>query len=96
MAWKVPGSTYLTASGAVGVAGKPKLVYGAHILSGGTAGVLVLKDNGSSGTIYIKLTGTISTGAYFNFGEGIFFPDDCYCTVDGNTTSVLVSYSEYA
>src|ERR1035437_9930054 len=97
MAGRTHGSAYLTASGAVGVAAKPKMVYGAHIIStGGGAGVLSLKNNGTGGTIYITGTGTTSQGITFNFGEGYFFPTDCYCTVDGNTTSVLVSYEEYA
>lgn len=92
---KVHGSALITASGAVGVAGKPKIIYAAHILStGGGAAVLTLKDNGTGGTIYITGTGTASTGATFNFGEGYFFPDDCYCTIGANTTSVLVSYDE--
>lgn len=89
------GSAYLTASGAVGVAGKPKMIYGVHIISGGTAGVLSLKNNGTGGTLYLAGTGTINQGVTFNYSEGFFFPTDCYCTVDGNTTSVLVSYEEY-
>lgn len=96
MAGRTHGSAYLTASGAVGVAGKPKMVYSAHILSTGTAGVLVLKNNGTGGTIRINLTGNVGTGAVFNFGDGFFFETDCYATIDGNTTSILVSYEEYA
>jgi len=97
MAGRTHGSAYLTVSGSVGVAGKPKMIYTAHIIStGGGAAVLTLKDNGSSGTTYITGTGTTSQGVTFNFGEGYFFPDDCYCTIGSNTTSVLVSYEEYA
>lgn len=88
------GSAYLSASGAVGVAGKPKMIYSALLISTGTAGILSLKNNGTGGTLYVKATGTINTGVIFNFGAGFFFPTDCYCTVDGNTTSVLVSYDE--
>lgn len=97
MAGRTHGSAYLTASGAVGRAGKPKMVYAAHIIStGGGGAVLTLKDNATGGTIYITGTGTVSTGVTFNFGEGFFFPTDCFCTIGANTTSVLVSYEEYA
>jgi hypothetical protein len=95
MAGRTHGSAYLTASGSVGIAGKPKMIYSATIISGATAGVLSLKDNGSSGTLYLAGTGTINQGVTFNYQEGFFFPHDCYCTVDANTTSVLVSYEEY-
>lgn len=97
MAGRTHGSAYLTGSGTVGRAGKPKMVYAAHIIStGGGAAVLTLKDNGTGGTIYITNTGIVSTGSTVNFGEGYFFPDDCFCTFGANTTSVLVSYEEYA
>lgn len=88
------GSTLLTGSGAVGVAGKPKVIYGLHVISG-TASVVILKNNGTGGTIYIKQTGTANTGATFVFPEGFFFPTDCFYTADGNQTSVLVWYDEY-
>ena len=97
MAGRTHGSAYLTASGSVGVASKPKMVYAAHIIStGGGASVLTLKNNGTGGTIYITGTGTTSQGITFNFGEGFFFPTDCFFTAGANLTSVLISYEEYA
>lgn len=88
------GSVLLTASGAVGVAGKPKIIYGVHVISG-TASVVTLKNNGTTGTIYIKETGTANTGKTFIYPEGFLFPTDCFYTADGNQTSVLVWYDEY-
>lgn len=97
MALKVHGSAYLTADGNVGIVSKPKIVYAIHVISGGGgAAVVAINNNGSGGTLYMKLTGTVSTGATFAFPEGVFFPNDCYVDVDANTTSVLVSYDEYA
>lgn len=92
--WESHGSKLLTASGNVGIAGKPKLVYAVHIISGATAGVISLKNNGSSGTLYITGDGVISKGLTVTYGDGYFFPTDCYCTVDANTNSILVSYDE--
>lgn len=96
MAGRAHGSAYLTTSGQVGRAGKPKMIYTMTIISGGTASVAKLLNNGSSGTLYIQETGTISQGKTFNYQEGFFFPNDCYYTEDGNQTSVLISYEEYA
>lgn len=100
MALKVHGSSYLIADGAVGIASvggvkRPKIVYAIHIISGGTAAVVSILNGGSGGTAYLKLTGTVSTGATFQFPEGILFPTDCYVDLDVNTTSVLTSYDEY-
>lgn len=90
----VKGSAYLTVSGSVGVASKPKMIYSLCIISGATASVVLLQDNGSSGTIYISVKGAINTGVVFFFENGLFFPDDCYYTADGHQTSVLISYDE--
>jgi len=96
MAGRVHGSAYLTTSGAVGIAGKPKMIYSIHVISGGTVAVVNLKNNGTGGTSYIQETGVVSKGQTFNYSEGFFFPTDCYYTADGNQTSVLISYEEYA
>lgn len=94
MAGRTHGSSYLTTSGAVGVASKPKMIYALTVISGATAAVVQLKNGGSSGTIYIQETGTINKGVTFNYSEGFFFPTDCFYTADGNQTSVLISYEE--
>ena len=92
------GSVLLTASGAIGIAGKPKIIYGFHVIAAGaSAPVVVIKDNGTSGTIFIQETGTAGAakGTSFDYGEGFYFPDDAFYTADGNQTSVLFSYDEY-
>lgn len=91
------GSVRLTGSGAIGIAGKPKIIYGFHVIAVGvTAPVVVIKDNGSSGTIYIKETGAggAGVGTTFKYTEGFSFPDDAFYTADGNQTSVVFSYDE--
>lgn len=94
MANTVHGSTRLTTTGTVGVAAKPKIIYGIHIISGATPSVALLKNNGTTGTIYIKETGTANTGKTIMYPEGYLFPTDCFYTADGNQTSVLVFYDE--
>lgn len=91
-------SKIMTASGEVGTAGKPVRVFSVSALSGGTAGVSTLKNNGSGGTTWITMTcAAVSTSTQFDFGEkGIRFPNGCYWTKDANTTSVVVSYREEA
>jgi len=100
MAGRTHGSVLKTVaggSGVVGVSGKAKMVYAITIISGATASTATLR-NGSNGsaTIYIQQTGTINQGVTFNFQEGFFFPSGCYFSDDGNETSVLISYEEYA
>lgn len=87
------GSQLITASGVINPSGDPIIVYGIHILSSGGGAAVVSLRNGTSGsaTIYITETGTVSTGKTFDYGEGFFFPAGCYVSIDGNTTSVLVS-----
>lgn len=91
------GSVRLTGSGAIGIAGKPKIIYGLHVIASGvTAPVVVVKDNGTGGTIYIQETGTggAGVGKTFVYKEGMHFPDDAFYTADGNQTSVVFSYDE--
>ena len=89
------GSQLITADGVVGVSGQAKIVYCIHIISGGTAAVVSLRRGTAvTDTIGVTQTGTISTGATFNYEGGLFFPGGCYVDVDANTTSVLVAYRE--
>ena len=86
------GTKIITADGEATTAGVPTRVKSIHIISGGGgAAVVALNNNGSSGTVYIKETGTVSTGKTFYYGEdGMLFPLGCFVDVDSNTTSVLV------
>jgi len=69
-------------------AGRPVRVFSVHWLSGGTAGVLTLR-NGTlvSDEIRYQKTGTINDGHTEDFGKtGIFFPDGLFIDVDANVT----------
>lgn len=86
------GSILKTASGELFAAGDKVRVFNMNVISGGTATVISLSNGGSGGTIWIKETGTVSTGKTFDYGvNGHLFTNGCYLTVDGNTTSVLIS-----
>lgn len=89
------GSQLVTADIAVGVSGKPCRVFGIHAISAGGGGTVAILRNGiaATATIYAQETGTTSTGKTFNYGPyGILFPAGCFCDVDANVTSVLVSF----
>lgn len=86
------GTVIRTSDGESTSAGVPTRVFMMHIISGGTAAVVNLKNNGASGTTYVTETGTVSTGKTFLYGvEGLFFPNGCYIDVDTNTTSATLS-----
>lgn len=97
MAQLEAGSVNITASGVLGVSGKPLTVYGYTILSTGTAGVCILKDTGSGGTERHRATGTINAGFTQSFGtKGKYFPSGCYVTVDANTTYIDIDFAMQA
>lgn len=90
------GSIKLTADGSVGTAGKPIRVFSATQLSGGTAGILVLR-NGSTDTadIYVQKTApVVSNTDTVSFEGGLLFPAGCFFDKDTNTTHVVVEYRE--
>ena len=90
----VPGATTLTADGVLGQSGVPQRVYSVKILSGGTAGVVNLRDGTTvSGTIIDTLTGEASTTKTFNFQGGQRFPNGCYYDEDANVTSTTIVHS---
>ena len=86
----------MTADAAIGNSGVPTRIFSIHIISGGTAAIVSLRDGiSASATAWITETGTISTGKTFAYGTyGALFPDGCFVDVDSNTTSVLVSWSQ--
>lgn len=94
MSYALGGTTNLTASANVN-SSNPTRVFAIHFASGGTAGVVNLRNGTtSSGTVYVKETGSISTGKTVVFGTGgIVFPGGLYVDMDGNTTLVTVTYS---
>lgn len=87
-----------TAAGqAIGPSGAKIRVYGIHLISGATAGIIKLYNGTStSGTIYIQETAdVVSTGNTINYGEsGVLFPNGCFYeeVIDANVTSTLISY----
>jgi hypothetical protein len=95
----LPGSQRITASGIVGptVDGvthpKPIRLFCVSLVSGGTASVLsLLNGTSASGTQYVSITGTISTGTVVNFAGGLRFPDGLYASADGNISSATFVY----
>lgn len=90
------GYVIKTSDGVVGISGTPKLVYGMHMISGGTAGNVILRNGTSAGAgAVISMTGTINVGVTMTFGvEGVVFPAGCFCDVDANVSSVVVFYKE--
>lgn len=88
------GTQLVTVDAAVGSSGIAVRVFMIHIISGGTAAIVSLRNGTASGaTAYVTQTGTISTGATFTYGlQGMLFPAGCFCDVDVNTTSVAVTY----
>lgn len=90
------GTVLITADGVVGTSGIATRVFFIHIISGGTAAVVSLRNGTTvTSTIYVTETGVISTGSTKSYGaNGILFPAGCFCDVDTNTTSVLVSFEQ--
>ena len=93
----------LTSSGAVTTkvsAGTKTLSAPARVTSlqavcSGTAGSIILKDDGTSGTALVEFaTPALATATVsFDFAEmGLRFPTDCFATLS-NVTSVTVLYA---
>ncbi len=84
----LPGSQRIVADGVVGVAGKPTRLYCVSLVSGGSVSVLsLLNGQDASGTQYVSITGTASTGSVTNFAGGLRFPNGLYADVDANIGS---------
>lgn len=91
------GSVKITASGVIGVSGKPCTVYSYTILSTATAGVAIFKDLNTSGVERHRATGTISQGVTVSFGQnGKYFPGGAWVDVDVNTTYIDVDFAMQA
>ena len=85
----LPGSQRITGDSVVGPTGRPIRLYCVSLVSsGGGASVLSLKNGStSSGTEYVSVTGTTSTGSVVNFAGGLRFPDGLFADADTNTAS---------
>lgn len=89
------GGKRITASGIVGISGKPVRIFGyTQRSSANGAGVVQLFDGtDGSGNERWKGTGNTDDGALVNFpSQGKFFPTGCYCQIDGNVTYVELDY----
>jgi hypothetical protein len=95
----VAGDQLVTADLAVGTSGAPIRVFSMHIISGAGGGAIVNLRSGTAvgDTIRIKETGTASQGKTFTYGKyGYLFESGCFCDVDANTTSALVTFIKEA
>jgi hypothetical protein len=86
---------FTTSDGPVGTSGIAVRIFTLHIISGGTASVVSLRNGTSTaGVAFITETGSISTGKTINFGtQGLLFPAGCFVDVDANTTNVTVTWN---
>lgn len=89
---------FTTSDVVIGTSGKPTRVFAINFLSGGTAGVILLKNGTSTGgTAYVREDGVISSGKTVQYGQtGILFPAGCFLDLDANVVSGVVSYSQEA
>lgn len=89
------GAEQYTADHAVGPSGKPIRLFAVNMLSGGTAGELVLRNGTSaSSDIWVREQGVASTGKTVVYGqEGILFPNGCFYDDDSNFTYVTFQIS---
>lgn len=91
-----------TAAGqTIGTLGNKIRVFAIHLISGGTAGIITLKNGPDpNGTIFIQETAAVvSTGNTITYGDyGVLFPNGCFYeeVVDANVTSTLVSFEQEA
>lgn len=92
----ISGSEQHTADSVVGVSGRPIRLWAVNMLSGGTAGQLVLR-NGTADTndIWVREVGTVSTGKTVTYGQmGILFSDGLFYDDDSNFTTVTFEFSD--
>ena len=80
----------------VGSSTKAIRVFAVNFTSGGTAGVLVLRNGTSaSGTAFVTENGVISSGKTSQYGQtGILFPAGCFLDVDSNVTGGVVAFAQ--
>lgn len=92
------GAVSVTADSVIGASGKPVRVWAVNMLSGGTAGQLVLRNGAAAGAdIWVREVGTANTGKTVDYGEtGVFFPAGCFYDDDSNFTHVVIQYSQEA
>ena len=87
------GSEHLTADSVLGAPNVSCRVFSVTLLSGGTAGTLVLRNGqDASGTIYVQQTGIPNESAVQNWEQGLYFPDGCFYDHDANNAGVTIEF----
>lgn len=88
------GAVRYTADGAVGPSGANIRVYSATALSGGTAGILVLRNGTTdSANIWVQQTAPVVSNTFtINFEGGLLFTGGCFFDKDTNITAVVVEF----
>ena len=88
------GSVRITASGVVGVSGKPVRVYGFTMRSNAEPGLVTLYNGtDDTGTEKYRMSGNTDASADKVFAtEGKHFPGGCYVTLDANVVYVDFDY----
>jgi hypothetical protein len=96
MPFGIGGTESHTADSAVGTSGKPIRLWAVNMLSGGTAGQLVLRNGtADSDAIWVREVGTVSTGKTVTYGStGFLFPEGLFYDDDSNFTSVVFQFTE--
>jgi hypothetical protein len=70
-------------------------VTGVYVRAAGTAGTLVLKDGGASGTARVTINTPAAVGGHYHEigGDGITFATDCHATLT-TADAVTIYYSQ--
>ncbi len=90
------GAVSKTADSIIGTTSRPIRLWAVNMLSGGTAGQLVLRNGSTaSDAIWVREVGVASTGKTVAYGqEGILFPLGMFYDDDSNFTGVTIQFSE--
>lgn len=87
------GYQVFSADGAVVSSGSEVIVHGINFTSGGTAGVVILRNGTSaSATAVIQENGIISSSKTQLYKPGIVFPAGCFVDIDANVSSATIFY----
>ncbi len=88
------GTQIITASGVIGVSGKPVRVFSVNIISGAQAGSIKFYNGTAASGNYSEFIGTANQGQEQIIGDkGRWFPSGCYAAIT-NATSVSVDYEQ--
>ena len=92
----ISGAVSKTADSVIGTSGKPIRLFAVNMLSGATAGQLVLRNGTVAGAaIWVREVGTANTGKTVTYGtHGILFDAGCFYDDDTNFTGVTFQFAE--